>query len=253
MDIYSYYTEKDFKYKPKTPNSALLGISKGMLPKESYIALSLFSESPFISNRLNSENFEKQFQRIIDLERILAKPNKDLETEILLMNTLQEMVFSSNSEIALFASESINGIENSYNNKIYSLKTKIDENLNYELVGELIELVYRYGCINMNRVEIRDFYFDMLLSYFDKYRKAGLKFNNRISTLEIEVLIDIEKYTGALEVIKNLDASEWDKLYYKVKIEFKKKNFKNIIHLLSSVDKKKIPYKYRESLSIWVH
>lgn len=108
---YEYVKNSRMYYQPKTPFAALKAAEAGLLPPEAFIfkatSIEPISDSP--------ENLE-------EIERILAQKNRDLETNKLLMDLLGKLIKHPDKEIALFAAESINAIESSYNAELEALK-----------------------------------------------------------------------------------------------------------------------------------
>lgn len=254
MNIYDFFSIKNQTFIPKTPNAALSGIKKGVLPKESFISLSLFLFSPFrTSAELNILTAHDEIQRINELERILSKKNIDLETEVLLFNTLDQLVEHYNPEIALFAAESINLIENKYNKRINELKEIITGKHTNKNIMEIIKLFYNYGYINKENSDVLVFYFEEALHYFD-YLVQEKKLNVDLYVLKIRILNTLKRFEESREVLNTLSETDipyWQEILLILEIEFEAKNFTIISNIVKSIDVEAIPLKYRSRIKLW--
>jgi len=61
-----------------------------------------------------------------EIERLLAKPDLDVETTILLMTIFQRLIKQQDKELALFAAESINAVEQRRMRKIQELRKRLE-------------------------------------------------------------------------------------------------------------------------------
>lgn len=253
MNIYKYFLQKNGSFIPRTPNSALAGIKKGLLPIESFVSLSLFLYSPFgTPGKLKTLSDRQEHQRLQELERILSKKNINLETEVLLIYTLNKLVEHHNPEIALFAAESINSIENRYNKRIYELKESIKIKAKKEEVKDIIRLLYNYGYINRGKDDIQLFYYNESLSYF-KYIENDKK-DITLYILKIRMLNNLKEYNLSREVVNNLNEDivfKWERLLIVMEIEFEARNFDKIYTLVKDIDEKLIPIEFCERIKLW--
>lgn len=253
MDIYNYFLNKEKWFPAKTPNSAITGIKKGVLPKESFISLSLFLYSPFETpGKLKILSEKEELQRIHELERILSKKKMDLETEVMLLYTLNKLVEHNNPEIALFAAESINSIENRYNKKIYNLKEISSNSLGYEELHDLITILYHYGYINAGKIDIQLYYFNEALKYFSRLNKSSIDISLHI--INIKILIELNEFNKARSALDNIhkkDIQEWQKVLLLLEIEFKTGNFSRISTIIKTAKLDNIPDKYKGLVDQW--
>lgn len=252
MNIQDFYLNSEKYFKPRTPNTALRGLKKGLLPKESFIAISLFLYSPFSATRDDMVLSDKEeIQRIQELERLLAKKNMSIEMEIQLISTLDKLVDHHNSEIALFAAESINALENRYNKTIYKLKEQLEEfNFSDDRIT-LIKNLYKYGVINQEKSDIKEFYFNELLSYVDDEVNG----NEEIIDILFVVYKDLQLYDRAAELITMLSNSHYSSCELKVmemSLAFAKGDFYRIFEILESSKDIELPEHCREELLSWL-
>ena len=111
---FDYLRERNIKFKPKTPRAAINAFAARILPIHAFVNMGT-SVKP-----LDEEPYD-----LDNIERVLARENLDLQTNLLLMRLFERMVRNEDTEIALFAAESMNLIENRYNKNIEALKAKI--------------------------------------------------------------------------------------------------------------------------------
>lgn len=252
MNIKDFYLKGEQYFKPRTPNAAIRGIKKGLIPKESFIAISLFLYSPFSATENDIVLSDKEeIQRIQELERLLAKKNMSMEMEIQLISTLDKLVDHNNSEIALFAAESINSLENRYNKIIYKLKEQLEQYNLYDDRITLINTLYKYGVINQDKSDIKEFYFKELLGYIDddiyKYQS--------IVDLLFTVYKDLKLFDKADELLKTLGDKQYDPCEIKVmeiSLCFAKGDFFQIFKILERSKDMDLPERCREELLTWL-
>ena len=100
---------------PRTQAQALQGFTQGLLGPEYYIF-----------RAVNVHPVLEEPWDINEIDRLLAKPDLDPETAVLLMIVFERMVKVRDKELALFAAESINVLERRYIVKIQTLRASLD-------------------------------------------------------------------------------------------------------------------------------
>ena len=139
-------------YNPRTPRAALLAVESGLLPQEAYI--------------YKANSIKPLFEEPVDIpeiERILASENNDLTTNLLLIGILERLLVNNDSEIALFAAESINAIEGRYNDRIEGLKARYRHSADPSILRDIAHQFFEIGTINLSRPE-RDYRYLMALA-----------------------------------------------------------------------------------------
>jgi tetratricopeptide (TPR) repeat protein len=140
-NAYRYFT-------PHTPRAALRAIEQGLLPPEAYLYWAN-SVKP-----LYQEPFDTY-----EIERILARKEIDLDTLLLINRILEKLIVSKDPETALFAAESLNGIEMRFTKKIEALRAKLEEAPNqHALIRDLGRTYYEFALVSGGRKAIRNFY-----------------------------------------------------------------------------------------------
>lgn len=250
MTIYSFFKRIKTYYNPRTPNSAYLAVIKGAIPKEFYIYKNNFLYSPFEKITIDDEY---EFNRIKELERLLAKDKRDLELEVKLIDTLEQLALHNNPDIALFAAESINSIENSYNKEIYEIKKVNEEDFSLENIKEIVRLNYQYGYINRRKSEIKRFYYNEALEYLnilDEYNYI----NRELLIYKIDLYNYFEEFNKSRTLLNEYsDVLSYDlQIQLRCEIEFKDGNYNEVTGVIKRIDKKLISKEFLERLDLWI-
>jgi len=182
MVSFDYFRKQDYIFSPRTPANALKALFEGLLPPEAFInkATSVLpiSQPPI---------------KLLEIERILARPELDLDTSLLIIEILEKLIEDPDPEIALFAAESINAMESKYNTKIEKLRKEIKENglpedKKQTMSFTLAELFYELAMINRTRPTLKNFYLKEAYYY--------LKEKQHVSQEESELIISILQELG---------------------------------------------------------
>lgn len=253
MKIYDFFINKEKIFNPKTPNSALKAVKTGTLPKEYFIYISNFLYSPFETpGKLKTLSEEQEIKRLGELERILAKEKLDLDVEVLLIYTLEKLGKHNNPEIALFAAESINSIENRYNKEIYNIKLLLEKEFNIEYIKKLIILYYQYGYINSSKEDIRTFYYNEALNYF-KILDREEYINKKLLVIKIKLLNYLKQFDDSRILLKEYkDILPIDfRFLLSIEIEYEDRNFDKIYKIVNSCNLNLFSDEIAKRLSIW--
>jgi len=129
-----------------------------------------------------------------EIDRLLAKPDLDIETIQILVTIFDKMLQLPDKEQALFAAESINALEQRYLNQIIALKKKAEADRDAETIRAILEKYRCLAAINKNRPLLRTFYQKEAQGTFTQYR---------------EILTDPEKDIAAyISLLFDLEAME---------------------------------------------
>ncbi len=206
MDEYSYFRNRNESFIPKTPIAALMAYRAGFLP------ISVFTYKSGSTKPLDEKPYD-----IEEIERLLSRENLSLETNIVLIGIFEDLIFSEDQEIALFAAESINIIENRYNKKIEKLKLELKSGESLEISANLGRLFFELAMLNKERESIKKFFLRESYRYFSDVRgKKGLS-EEELNTL-VRILIELKLYRNAAEVI-NKEKTEETTVYLFQKAE----------------------------------
>lgn len=184
MDPYEIFRGGKDYFDPKTPVAALKAYESGFIPISSFI------------NKSNSTKpLDEEPYDIEAIERLLSRDNLELKSNLMLMGIFEKLIFNSDQEIALFAAESINIIENRYNRKIQNIKDK--DSMDDGDLSELGTLFYELAILNRKRPAIMDFYLKEALARLTDLEEMrtldDVEFNIYIRLL-LELKLEEEAY-----------------------------------------------------------
>ncbi len=206
MDEYEYFRNRNESFVPKTPIAALNAYHAGFLP------ISVFTYKSGSTKPLDEKPYD-----IEEIERLLSRENLGLETNIVLIGIFEDLIFSEDQEIALFAAESINIIENRYNKKIEKLKLELKSGGSLEKSSRLARLFFELSMLNKERESIKKFFLRESYRYFSDVRNKRALFEDELNTL-VRILIELKLFRNAAEVIDK-EKTEETKAYLFQKAE----------------------------------
>lgn len=216
---YEYVKNSKMYYQPKTPFSALRAAEAGLLPPEAFI-FKATSVEPIADN---PENLE-------EIERILAQKNRDLETNKLLMDILSKLIKNSDKEIALFAAESINAIESSYNTALEALKDS-EYRGRAELYIEMAEL-------NKASTDIKNFYLKEAFSNYRELEKlSALEENDFLKMARI--LIELNLVSQAKKILTDNGINSIEAVFIMAETAFRLRDFSELYRIVQSLNKRR--------------
>ncbi|MDC7125751.1 MAG: hypothetical protein PQJ46_09295 [Spirochaetales bacterium] len=228
-----YIRNMDMYFKPRTQSAAYKACLDGILPAEGFIYKSTSIE-PLSDTSVDQE----------ELERILGQKNRDLSTNIRLINIFEKMTRNPDKEIALFAAESINAIENDYEKKLESLG-KQQNRERAQIHAERAEL-------NKSVPDLYIFYLEEALS---EYKKMLIKKSAKISDIIdlCKVLISLNKSSKAKKIIHNENLNTVESCFILARIAYSERDYPELIKTLQELEQKKsqltdVQY---ELLSFW--
>jgi|GEM_PF-1098126 len=224
MDDYAFFREKSDHFMPKTPIAALRAYEHNFVP------ISVFTNKSNSTKPLDEEPYD-----IDEIERLLSRKNLGLQTNIILIEIFEKLIFSEDQEIALFAAESINIIENRYNKQIQKLKEELKEEKEenedadgdsaFEKNSQLGSLFYELAILNRKRDAIKKFFMKESYSYYSEIRKVR-KLSDKELNIVVRILLELKLYLNATEVLEK-SHSEKNAFYLmlKAEIEFARKEY----------------------------
>jgi hypothetical protein len=161
-----------------------------------------------------------------DIDRILARQDLDLETNLLLIRILTKLLRNPDAEIALFAAESINMIENRYTKRIEALKDKLKEKTRVSVYRPLAQQYYELA--QMHPGSIRNFYLREAFGYIKKLNKLK-RLGRQDVILLVRLLLALGLTDQAKRIIEQLSDRE-DLLYLLLEVEvaFKRKDITGV-------------------------
>jgi len=133
-------------YLPRTPSAALRAVEGGYLP-----------EAAFIFQGVNVRPAFEEPYDLMELERLLAKPDLEFDSTLLLMQVFEKLIKNPDKELALFAAESINAIEVRRVHRIQGLKKTLDTDPSPEVRHKLVDEFFELGRLSFNRPVLKNF------------------------------------------------------------------------------------------------
>jgi hypothetical protein len=242
---FDYLRQSTELYNPKTPMAALKAVETGLLPSHAFV--------------YKANSVQPLFEEPIDItaiERTLSRKDNDLSTNQLLVRILEQLLENRDSEIALFAAESINAIENMYNEHIENLKNIYESEKKPEYLKQIAAQFYELALINESRRSIRSFYLFEAYSYMKRYgsearyNREDLKFTLRIMI----ALRSLELARGLIVQALNRFPEDTELLLLAAEIEYYRKNFDQVFTLFHRLKRTwdTIPKEQRDSYAIWI-
>ncbi len=209
MQGYEYVRNADTMYRPVTPAAALRAIEQGVLPEAAFVYRA-GSVKPLFEQPADPQ----------EIERVLARRDLDLDTTLLVLDVLYEMLDDEDPERALFAAESINGVENRYMERIEALLEAGDKSL------ELARIYYELARINGRRESLRSFYLHEALKWMEEVH-ARRERTVDIIALHARLLLEVGRHDDAREVLTATDQLSRDTrlLVLLAELYFRQRNF----------------------------
>ena len=216
---YSYLRNSQSLYNPKSPRTALRAIEIGLLPCEAFI---------YTANSVHPL-FEEPVD-IAAIERTPSNKNNDLSTNLLLVRILERLLDDRDSETALFAAESINAIENTYNERIEDQKRAYKRSSNPKHLRKIAEQFYEIGLINESRRGIKNFYLFEAYSYMKRYESESSLDDMDLKFI-VRVMISLKSLRLARSVIAQAVQrypDDTDMLILAAEIEYHRNNYPQV-------------------------
>ncbi len=224
MDEYDYFRNRKESFQPKTPIAALKAYQAGFLP------ISVFTYKSGSTKPLDETPYD-----IEEIERLLSRENLGLETNIVLIGIFEDLIFSEDQEIALFAAESINIIENRYNKQIEALKQTSKSEESTEVFSKLGRLFFELAILNRERDSIKKFFLRESYQYFSDIRNKRNLLPEELNTL-VRLLLELKLYMNAAEIIEKEKSEESiEYLFLKAEICFAMGKYRETREICSQI------------------
>lgn len=218
-DSYSYIHRLHSLFIPRTPSAALQAASADLLPIEAFIYKST-ALNPILKKPYNLD----------EIEWLLSKKNRDLETNLILKTVLSAISRDEDKEVALFAAESLNALEREYNNSLMSLKERIRRDNRSADKAKAAEIYYQMALLNADESTLSNFYMKesylMLTSLENDDIESA---DNRI--LLIRVLLRLKLYDQAEQLLPEHKESR----LLRLEIAYSRKNMDRIREILEDI------------------
>jgi len=222
---FDYFRREPIDYQPKTAHAAMRAVEARLLPMEACVYQGT-STKP-----LNEEPID-----LDDFDRILSRPNLDLKTNLLLVGTLTRLLGDADAEVALFAAESINTIENRYTSRIENLKQQLKRESSADVLRSLAQQYFELAQIHPG--SIRNFYLRESFSFIKQLNKMK-RMGQQDLILTVHVLLALGLADQAQKIITRLPNRE-NLTYLRLEMEvaFKRKDITTVQKLCDRIREK---------------
>ncbi|HUW40930.1 MAG TPA: hypothetical protein VMV90_07945 [Rectinemataceae bacterium] len=223
MNIREFFLDVGTYILPRTPAGALKAFESGFCPIEA-----------FIYKSTSTKPVDEEPYDIEEIDRILARPNLDFRTNLVLMGVFEKLIHHQNQELALWAAESINVLENRYNARIASIKKGLGRDADAGAgLSELARVNFELALLNGKRQAIKEFYIDQSLANFKELLKLR-RLEGAERNTYIRALMEARDYEAAAELLEvgPSEATPEDILLI-AEIEYSQKHFDRASNVLS--------------------
>ncbi|MDC7232043.1 MAG: hypothetical protein PQJ58_02335 [Spirochaetales bacterium] len=218
-DSYAYIHKLRSLFIPRTPSAALEAAKSDLLPIEAFTYKST-ALNPILKKPYNLD----------EIEWLLAKRDRDLETNLILKTVLSEISRYEDKEVALFAAESLNALEKEYNSRLMDLKDKIKVDHKPEDKSRAAQIYYQMALLNSDESTLCNFYMKeayQILIRMVKEKTAG----REDGALLIKVLLNLKLYDQAERLLP--DHKRYRLL--KLEIAYSKKSLPRVRKILEEI------------------
>ncbi len=186
----------------------LMSSRSGFIPRTQAQALRCFSErilGPefYINRAVNIHPIFEEPWDVQEIDRLLAKPDLDVETQVLLMSILERMVKLEDKELALFAAESITALEQRYLVRIQKAKKAFEAEKTVAALREIIDQYRTLGKLSFARPVLKAFYLAEARRYHEQNRGL-LKAVHPDYATYIRILLEAQDLEAAGKLIAAL-------------------------------------------------
>lgn len=223
MNIREFFLEVGTYILPRTPAGALKAFESGFSPIEA-----------FVYRSTSTKPIDEEPYNIEEIDRILARPNLDFRTNLVLMGIFEKLIHHQNQELALWAAESINVLENRYNARIASIKKYLgrDDEAGAGL-AKLARINFELALLNGKRRAIKEFYIGQALANYRELLRLR-KIEGAERNTYIRTLMEAGDYDAAAKVleVEPSEATPEDMLLI-AEIEYSQKHFDRAANAMS--------------------
>jgi hypothetical protein len=238
---FDFFRSRSEVYRPRTANAALRAAEARLLPVEACVYLGT-SIKPLDEEPIDLDA----------IEQLLSRPKLDLDTNLLLMRILTKLLRNPDTEMALFAAESINVIETRYTKRIETLKGSLRDKTDANVLRSLAQQYYELAQIHPG--SIRNFYLREAFGYIKTLNKLK-RLGREDVVLTVRILLALDLTEQASRIIDQLPDRE--ELYYlrlEMEVAFKSKDITGIQTLCDRLesDREQLDEESQAFLSYWL-
>jgi len=208
---FDFFRSATDAYRPRTANSALRAAEAHLLPIEACVYLGT-----------SIRPLDEQPIDLDAIDQVLSRQQLDLDTNLLLIRILTKLLRDPDAEVALFAAESINMIENRYTTRIERLKASLQQQAEAKVLRALARQYYELAQIHPG--SIRNFYLREAFGYVKTLNKLK-QLGKRDVVLTVRILLALDLTDQAKRIIDQLsDRNDLTYLRLEMEVAFKRKD-----------------------------
>jgi hypothetical protein len=144
---FDFFRSRRPGYLPRTPAASLKAVGTGTVPAEQFVYASA-SAKP-----LDEEPFDLE-----EIQRVLARPDLNVQSSVLLKSVLEKLVGSKDQEVALFGAEGINSLESRALTRIEKLRTELKTQPGEDVRRRLAREFFEMAELQAGSESVRAFY-----------------------------------------------------------------------------------------------
>jgi len=227
---------------PRTQAQALRGYAEGILNPEYYVYRAVnihpIIEEPWDMN---------------EMDRLLAKRDLDIDTASLLMTVFERMIKHKDKELALFAAESINALEQRYLTKVTALKKKLAEELAVDTLRKIISEYRTMARLFVTRPVLGPFYLSEARRYHEQHTDILIDPALDLAVY-IETLLDardLEKAGSVLAVCLKNNPGNQRLRYLSAKYAYLARRIRDVVRSLEQLQEVDDQPEYRDAQIFW--
>jgi hypothetical protein len=243
MNDFRVLLESKTGFIPRTQAQALRAVEEGILNPEFYV-YRVVNVHPIIEEPWD----------LNEIDRLLAKPDLDLDTTAILMIVFERMILHKDKELALFAAESINALERRYLARIQSLKKKLDEKSSRKTLRAIIYEYRVMGRLFASRPVLGDFYLQEARRFQERYADRLLDPEEDIAVY-IDTLLEIGDHALAEKVLNDALGKfpgHGQLQFLAARLAFFQRRTTDVVKHLERIDTSKNMAKYAEVQLFWI-
>ena len=244
MMSFDYLRKANLLYNPRTPSTALRAVEDGLLPGEAFVYKAV-SVKPLFEEPID----------LFEVERLLAREDNDLQTNLLLIGIMEQLRVDPDSEVALFAAEGINAIENRYNMRIEALKEEYKKTTSTSALRNIAQQFFELALVNNSRPAIKRFYLAESYSYMRTLQETrGLYINDVVFV--VRLLLLLAHSHEARRILAEIDetlGNDLRILLLQAEVEFNARNFHRVADIVGSLSNRgeELDDNQRQMLEQW--
>ncbi len=217
------YIRRRYEYfQPKTPRAALRAVAQSAAPPAAFVYRAT-SVKP-----LYEEPFDLE-----EIQRILAREDIDLETLLLLIRILEQLIPARDGETALFAAESLNEIENRFTERIDSLRNELEAGGGPDIRRELGKNLFQLAQVSRGRQTLKNFYLREAFNCFNFLTRDEAAEQQDFVYL-VKICLELKLFAQAHSILEKAEQTfglDSTIQLLKAENEFYRKNFNKVIEM----------------------